>query len=120
LQRPLWVVMERDDKLVATRYAAGDVTRPVDEVTAPAAGVVDELCRVEKCAVPPAVLAPNPAPTAPSVTSAPVEPLRPRKPVWKRAWFWAVVSVGVLAVAGAATGTALGLTAARDYDVRVR
>jgi hypothetical protein len=122
LLRPLWVVTEQGDKLVANRYASSDVTRPVDEVSAPAATLIDELCKSEKCVAPvPAVaLVPTPNnPTANVVATQPIE-TTPKKPVWKKGWFWGVIGATVLVVAGAATGTALGLTAARDYDVRVR
>jgi hypothetical protein len=122
LLRPLWVVTEQGDKLLANRYASGDVTRPVDEVSAPAATLVDELCNKEKCATPvaPVAVVPNAALTSPAVSTGPTEPLTPKKPVWKKGWFWGVIGATVLVVAGAATGTALGITAARDYDVHVR
>jgi hypothetical protein len=121
LQRPLWVVSDRDDKLAASRYSAADVNRPVDEVVAPPAGLLDGLCRVERCVAPaPVVIAPVVTPTGPeAIVTAPPPPPPPKKPVWKRGWFWGVVVTGAVVVAGAATGVALGLTAARSYDVHV-
>jgi hypothetical protein len=121
LVRPLWVISDHDDKLTATRYSASDVNRPVDEVVAPSSTLLDEVCRLERCApiAPPVLTTPNP-PSVVTAPLAPTEPPTPRKPVWKRGWFWGVLGATVLVAAGAATGVALGLIAPRDYDIRVR
>jgi hypothetical protein len=42
------------------------------------------------------------------------------RPLWRRRAFWAVVGAGVVVVTAVTVGAALGATAPRDYDVRVR
>jgi hypothetical protein len=64
---------------------------------------------------PPLAVAPSPAP--PLTVAAPPPP---RRPVWKRGWFWGVLGVGVAARLGIALGVGLGVTAPSDYVVRVR
>lgn len=107
LGRPLWVLSTADGKLTLERYDAADTTRPSASLSA---GDADKLgqtaCVLE------ARCAPEAIPTGPTEG--------PKKPVWKRAWFWGVVGAAVLAAVGAATGAGVAATAPRDYVVRVR
>jgi hypothetical protein len=119
LARPLFVVESRGETLVATRYAAGDVTRPLSvSEGADAGALVTAACAAEPGCIRPEP--PPPPPVATVVLPPPVPPPPPHRPVWKRGWFWGVLGTTVVIAAGAAVGLGLGLTAPRDYELHVR
>jgi len=130
IARPLVLVESRGGQLVATRYAAGDATRPVSESEgADGASLIAALCASDAgCAKlePPPSVTTGPglqvgAPPARMATAAAAPAAPPTtKPVWKRGWFWGVLGASVAVAAGAATGIGVGATAPRNYDLRVR
>ncbi len=124
LKRPILVVaLGEGHYKVAALQTMGSANEPLALDAADAAKAVARICEVAGGCTPvaPIVEPPvNPPNGNPIVVAPPVEPPPPVKPVWRRGWFWGVIGAGVVVVAGATIGGALGATAPRDYVVHVR
>jgi hypothetical protein len=117
LGRPLLLIGGDAHRLSATRHDAADRARPDGEWTAAdAPALFSAMCATTDTCGPaqaPVLVAPVVAPPA-----SPEKPQAP--PVWRRGWFWGVVGASLAVAAGAALGIGFGMTAPRDYDLRVR
>ncbi len=102
---PAWRLRSEGGRIEARRWAAADVTRPVETIDVPAPtpqALETALCAIERCAE----------------LATPASP--PPRPLHKRAWFWGVVGTGAaIVVGGIIVGAVLG-TRPRDYEAVVR
>jgi hypothetical protein len=108
VDRPLWIVSVTGGQWEAIRFAASDPKLSVaqrEEGDAPR--LVAALLSAEGLGPPPEPL-------------VEVKPPPPKKPLYKRGWFWGTVAAAVVVVVGVSVGAALGATAPRDYDLHVR
>jgi hypothetical protein len=110
LGRPLWIVRARAGAWRAERYPSPRERRAV--VTLPPATDADAVAR----GLADTEEALRAAPSATATATATID----RRPLWRRGWFWGVVSAGLVVVAGVVTGAAIAATSPRDYVVQVR
>lgn len=114
--RALWTVAARDGHLGATRWPADAAETPRTVEIDRAEEAARAICRAEHACAdepPPAVAVTPPAAPVAAATSERAT----ARPVWRRGWFWAVLGVAALLVAGGIAGAVVA-TAPRDYVAR--
>jgi hypothetical protein len=105
LSAPVWRLSSDGSNITAERWSAKDIVHPHQSVQVSAADptALDKaICAIDAC--------------DPRVASSEA----PKKPVWRRPWFWGAIGASAAVVLGGVIAGAVVGTRARDYEVVVR